>query len=363
MTTPRLAIARADYAPIDLYAPDRRPCRIDLSDNTNLWGPPPAAAARLRGAGADAFTRYPDLYARRLKAAIAARFDVAPDMVVTGCGSDDVLDSAIRAFARPGGVVVTADPSFAMIPLFARMNGLASVSVPLDDAYAFDPRAYLDAGPGIAYLCAPNNPTGTPLPRAVIDAVVDGFDGLVIIDEAYADFAGTNALDLARSRDNVLVARTMSKAYGLAALRIGFGIGSPALVAEVEKSRGPYKVSAVAEDAAVAALTEDAGWVDEHVALAIENRERLIETLDARGFEPVPSRSNFVLVPLRGAVAIAGAMRAGGVAVRPFADLPTSIARFGASGGEGIRISVGPWTLLEEAIDLLTRSRDAHHAV
>src|SRR6185312_7547126 len=161
--------------------------------------------------------------------------------------------------------------------------------------------------------CSPNNPTGTALSRAAIDAVVGRANGLVIIDEAYAEFAGCNGVDVAIS-DRVLVTRTMSKAFGLAGLRIGYAIGAPDLVAAVEKSRGPYKVNAMAARAAVAALGDDLAWVRERVEDVVALRARLADALCALGIEALPSRANFVLAPLPDAPQVAAALRARGVA-------------------------------------------------
>jgi histidinol-phosphate aminotransferase len=271
--------------------------------------------------------------------------------VVTGCGSDDVLDSAMRAFGEPGEVVAYPDPSFAMIPIFARMNALVPAAVPLTAEHDVDAEAMLATGAKLIYFCSPNNPTGTRVSRAAIERVVAGAPGVVLIDEAYAEFAGVNHVDLALGGERVVVVRTLSKAFGLAGLRVGYAIGAPALVAEIEKSRGPYKVSAIAERAAVAALTRDAAWVREHVSLAVELRERLAGELRRMGLAPLPSAANFVLVPVPGAGAVAQAMRAGGVAVRPFAALPRI--------GDAIRISVGPWALLERCLEELRRALDA----
>ncbi|MHB1225468.1 MAG: aminotransferase class I/II-fold pyridoxal phosphate-dependent enzyme, partial [Gemmatimonadaceae bacterium] len=175
---------RASYSQIDLYAPDRTPCATDLSDNTNLWGVPPHAARALADAGAAAVTRYPSLYAVELKGALAGRAGVTAEMIVTGCGSDDVLDSAIRAFAEPGDRVAVPDPSFAMIPIFARMNGLEPVLVPLRDGTALDADAMLATGARIIYLCSPNNPTGNLLDPDDVARVVRDAPGMVILDEA-----------------------------------------------------------------------------------------------------------------------------------------------------------------------------------
>lgn len=345
MTT-TLEVAREVYRAISLYAPNRAPAAIDVSDNTNLWGVPPAAASTIRDAASATVTRYPALYVTDVKQAIAEYVGVTPDMVVTGCGSDDVLDSAIRAFGNPNDVVAYPDPSFAMIPIFARMNGLQPVAIPLTPTFDIDVEKMIASRAKIAYLCSPNNPTGAALARTSIERVVEASSGVVIIDEAYAEFADANCLDLLRRSSRVLITRTMSKAFGLAGLRVGYAVGDPSLIAEVEKSRGPYKVNGIAERAAVAALTTDRPWVMDRVAEAIDNRERLVEALRELGLTPLPSQANFVLVPVPGdAVEIDRAMRQRGVAVRPFTALPGI--------GEALRISVGPWPVLEECLRVL----------
>jgi histidinol-phosphate/aromatic aminotransferase/cobyric acid decarboxylase-like protein len=149
----------------------------------------------------------------------------------------------------------------------------------------------------------------------------------------------------APSCGNLLVTRTLSKAFGLAGLRIGYAAGHRALVAEVEKSRGPYKVSAVAERAAVAVLREDMTWVREHIAEVRANRSRFIVALAERGLAPVPSAANFVLVPVRGAASVASRMRELGVAVRPFEAL--------RGIGDALRITIGPWPMMEAALRAL----------
>lgn len=346
----RLAFARALYNGVPLYDPKRAPVDLDLTDNTNLWGVPPTAERTLREMPVARVTRYPSLYAAELKEALAGFVGATADRLVTGCGSDDILDSAMRAFGEPGSIVSGSEPSFAMIPIFAQMNGLQYVGITERADHQPDLDALLAAKPRILYLCSPNNPTGALLSRETLERAVREAPGVVFIDEAYAEFSGISAVDLAMRVDNLLVIRTMSKAFGLAGLRIGYGIGSPALVRDVEKSRGPYKLSAVAEQMALAALRHDMAWVREHVALAVTNRERLAEALRARGFAPLPSHANYVCVPVANAVAVGQALRARGVAARPFAALPHV--------GDTLRISVGPWELLERfllAFDDATR--------
>lgn len=332
--------ARTVYDDVPLYDPKRAPVALDLTDNTNLWGMPPAAERTWRDMPVTQVTRYPSLYAAELKAALAAYVGATPDRLVTGCGSDDILDSAMRAFGEPGSVVAGSEPSFAMIPIFARMNGLRYVGVTERADGQPDLDALLAARPRILYLCSPNNPTGALLSRELLERAMREVPGVVFLDEAYAEFAGVSAVDLAQRVDNLLVIRTMSKAFGLAGLRVGYAIGAPALVRDVEKSRGPYKLNAMAEQTALAALRHDLPWVEEHVALAVTNRDRLTEALSVRGFAPLPSHANYVCVPVDHAVAVGQALRARGVAARPFEALPHV--------GDTLRISVGPWPLLEQ---------------
>lgn len=336
-----LDLARADYRDMRLYTPDRTPCAIDLSDNTNLWGVPPTAARALRDIDGAAVTRYPPVYAERLKQALAGYAGVQPDEIVTGCGSDDVLDSAFRAFAQPGDLVAFPDPLFAMVPIFARLNGLDAVGVPLTSDLDADADAMLATGARILYVCSPNNPTGTAITHAAIERLIARAPGVVILDEAYAEFMGAGWISDAPRAGNLLVARTMSKAFGLAGLRIGYAAGDRDLVAAVEKSRGPYKVSAPAERAAIAALDNDIDWVHTHVNETRANREALRAVLREMGLAPLASASNFLLVPVPNAANVTRRMRQAGVAVRPFPALRHI--------GDAVRITIGPWPFMEAA--------------
>ncbi|MEO7103357.1 MAG: histidinol-phosphate transaminase [Gemmatimonadaceae bacterium] len=340
-------LTRETYRAISLYAPNRAPAEIDLSDNTNLWGIPPEAMRAISDSALSTVTRYPSLYADSVKQAAAKYTGVSPDMVVTGCGSDDVLDSAMRAFGEPGDLVAYPDPSFAMIPIFAKMNGLREISIPLTATGDADATAYISARAKINYLCTPNNPTGTSFLPATIEQIIENTDGMIIIDEAYAEFAAQNCLQLLKLSPRVVITRTLSKAFGLAGLRIGYAVGDPQMVAEIEKSRGPYKVSGVAQRAAVAALTDGRAWVDEHVRTAVANRDRLAACLKSIGLESLPSDSNFLLVPVTDATNLDLQLRTMGIAVRPF----TSLRRI----GDALRISIGPWSMMERCVDALRR--------
>ena len=316
-------------------------CDLDLSDNTNLWGAPPSVHRALAEADVSRLSRYPSAYSLELKRALARYAGVDPSMIVVGCGSDDVLDSAIRSLAARGDSLAQVDPSFSMIPVFA---GVSSVSVTrISRAVSNLAAAFADAAAGITYLCSPNNPTGEVLSADIIEAIVNASRGVVIIDEAYAEFAETNSLGLLERHDNVLITRTMSKAFGLAGLRIGYGIGSPETIEHVEAARGPYKVTTLAECAALAVLRDGMDWVSEKVREAVTNRSRFATELCAVGYRPLDSRANFVLVPVEKSAAVEIRMRARGVAVRRF-DKLTAI-------GDAVRIGIGPWPMMEQCLD------------
>ena len=223
MTTPvtdRLAIARAAYNDVPLYDPKRTPVELDLSDNTNLWGVPPNAARVIRDFAMPTITRYPTLYGTELKRALADHAGVTPDMVVTGCGSDDILDSAMRAFGNEADIVAATDPTFAMVPIFARMNALRSTLVTELPDHEVDADALLAAGAKVIYLCSPNNPTGALVARRTLEHLIDSAAGVLLIDEAYTEFAGVSNIDLLARSPRVMLIRTMSKAFGLAGLRV-----------------------------------------------------------------------------------------------------------------------------------------------
>ena len=345
---------RPDYAALARYAPDRRPVLVDLSDNTNLWGAHPAALEALHAADAQSLARYPVLYADALREAAATRFGVRADQVTTGCGSDDVLDSVWRAVAECGGTVRWPGPTFSMVEPFTRMNGRIPSEIPWADAFD-DPARLLEGDPVLVYVCRPNNPTGHTTAPGWAEELLDaaGDDGpVVLFDEAYADFAGETLIPLVVQRPRALVVRTLSKAYGLAGLRVGFAVGSRDLMAEVEKSRGPYKVSRPAEAAAMAALRDEGGWVPRTVAECVENRERLQGELARRGWAPLLSSANFVLIPVGAgrAVSMSDDLRAQGVAVRPF---PAA-----ADMGDALRVTIGPWPLMERLLEALDQVAD-----
>ena len=344
-----LRLGRETIRDVVPYPTERTPCTADLSDNTNLFGAPPAALRELASSGRDEISRYPGLYARRLREALADYAGVRPNEVVTGCGSDDVIDSAVRAFAEPGERLAFSEPTFSMIPVFAKVNGLIPTPVRFTAAGDIDADALLATGARLIYVCSPNNPTGAMPSHEAVDRVLEEAPGIVIIDEAYAEFTHGGRIAEAPAHDRLLVTRTLSKAFGMAGFRIGYGAGAASLIHEIEKVRGPYKENAPAERAAAAALREDVAWMRESAAHAVGNRERFAEALRANGFHPLASAANFLLVPLSDAAEVTRRMRERGVAVRAYPRLPGI--------GDAIRITIGPWPLMELALSALLAAR------
>jgi histidinol-phosphate aminotransferase len=341
------ALVREDLARIPLYAPSGLAgVTLDLRDNVNLWGAAPAAVAAVRSVESPQLRDYPTVGGGALVDALADWLGVAPECIVAGCGSDDVIDACFRAVATPGGTVAHADPSFSMVPVFARLNGLEPIGVPLRADGSMDVDGLLATGARLIYICSPNNPTGTVTPRAELLRLFDEAPGLVLLDEAYGEFTAAHDLrQEAARRENVLVTRTFSKAWGLAGLRVGYGVGGAALAAAVTKARGPYKVNAMAERAATAAVRSDRAWMEGVAREMCAVRDRLATALRQRpGVTVWASEGNFVFLQVDGSAAgFAEAFRARGIGVRAFSGL-TGI-------GECLRIGLAPWDALQRVVD------------
>lgn len=325
---------------------------INLRDNVNLWGPPPSSVAVLAGFEPEWIARYPGTDGGILAQTLARSLGIAESEISVGCGSDELIDAAF-GLAAPGSVLVHADPTFAMVPIYARANRLRSIAVPYGPDGALDVERVLreagqenDAGAAVVYLCSPNNPTGAAMVEADVETIVERAPGLVVLDGAYAEFCGGSdwASRAVRSQ-RLVVLRTFSKAWGLAGLRVGYAVGPAELIARLRANRGPFSVNAVAERVATAALELDQPWMAAHARQAAVNRDRLLEELRARGLRPHRSSANFVLLPVADAPVVAARLLERGIAVRPFRDLPGI--------GDAIRIGVGPWELLDRCLAAL----------
>ncbi len=325
---------RPELAGLTVYRRDEALYRWDLSDNTNLFGSAPSALAAVSSWAGRSPSRYPTAGTDHLRLALAEWLGVAADQIVAGCGSNDMLDAAMRAFGAPGSRMAYAAPTFVMASHFAAANSLDVVVVPTPAGGEPDIAALIATGARVIYLATPNNPSGRAASPGAVEELFDRAPGVVILDEAYTEYLGSSWAAVAAGRDNVVVTRTFSKAWGLAGLRIGYAVGAARLVDEMAKARGPYKVNAVAEQAAAAAVENDRAWLAAVCDQTRQARVALGASLKGLGFAVLPSDANFVSVLVPDARRIATALEARGIAVR---------AMVGVAGlGALLRITVGP---------------------
>ncbi|BDV32361.1 histidinol-phosphate transaminase [Microbacterium terricola] len=318
-----------------------------LSSNENPFDPLPGVIAAMQSA--TAVNRYPDAGAARLAQRLADRFGVEPDEVHIAAGSVSILSQLVLATSGPGDEVVYAWRSFEAYPGLAVVAGATSVAVPLTADFRHDLDAMVEAitdRTRVVIVCTPNNPTGPIITQAEFEQFIDRVPGdvLVILDEAYAEFVtDPDAVDGMRllggtRRDNLVVLRTFSKAYGLAGLRIGYAVGHARVLDAARTTGIPLSVTAPAEAAALASLDAEAE-LRERITVIAERRDRLAEGLRAAGWSVPEAQGNFVWLPAgEHAVDVAAAFDAGGLVVRPFA-------------GDGVRITVGE----EESVEKVLR--------
>ncbi len=276
---------------------------IKLASNENALGPSPKALVALRGATA-ALNRYPDAACRRLRDALAKRHRVDLEQVIVGNGSDELIVLALRAFVDPGDSVVVAQPTFLIYELQARACGATVRAVPLRD-YRYDLRAMQAAvtpHTKLVFIANPDNPTGTYVTKRELEAFLRDLPGqtIVFVDEAYYEFADAGdypqTLGYVNERP-VIVSRTFSKAYGLAGLRVGYGVAQAPIIAAMHAVREPFNVNSLAQAAAVAALG-DTVFLARTLRMAREGRRYLTKELDRLHVRHVPSAANFILVVL-----------------------------------------------------------------
>jgi len=324
-------------AAVPAYVPGRKtPGAIVLASNESPYGLLPSVAAVL-AEQAKGVSRYPDMGATRLLDALAAHHGVEPSRIAVGAGSVEVVGQIAAATVDAGDEVVFGWRAFEAYPIITAVAGGVAVRAPLDARHTHDVGAMIAAVTDrtrLVLLCNPNNPTGTAIGRDELLRLADGIppDVVLVVDEAYREYvdpaAVPDAFELLGDRPNVVVTRTFSKAYALAGLRVGYAIASPDVAAAVRKCQIPFSVSALAQEAAIAALG-DVEEVRRRAALTVAERERVATALRAGGYDVPDSQANFVWLPLgEGAADFAAACAEAGILVRPFA-------------GEGVRVTIG----------------------
>jgi histidinol-phosphate aminotransferase len=292
---------------------------VKLDGNENLYGPSEEAVEAL---GAyEYYHIYPDPAQRRVRQAVAEFVGADPDQIVLGVGSDEMLGLLAQVFLGPSDALINAPPTFGMYEFLGRIRNAAVVNVPRREDFELDIEGMERAAARakLVFLASPNNPTGNPLPREHLNRLL-AQPVVVVMDEAYAEFAGESAVDLISNHDNLIVVRTFSKWAGLAGLRVGYAVMAKPLADLIWKIKVPYNLSVAAEQAVLATLA-DVDTLIGRVALIVEERERMAERL-ARipWLRTYPSKANFLLCEVAGIPAreVRDELRKRGILIRYF---------------------------------------------
>ncbi len=326
---------------------------VKLASNENPLGMPESARQAMLAAAAD-LGRYPDSNGFELKAAISSRFGVPAGWITLGNGSNDVLELAAHALLQPGDSAVYSQYSFAVYALATQEVGARAIVVPARDlAHDLDAMlASIAADTRLVFIANPNNPTGTFAPAARIQAFIEAVPPgvVVVLDEAYNEYLEPSlrfdSAQWVREHANLIVSRSLSKAYGLAGLRVGFGIAQPELTDLMNRVRQPFNVNSLAQAAAVAAVA-DFDFLERSYRLNRSGLERLQRAFDAMGLPYQPSFGNFVLVKVGDGAAVYERLLRSGVIVRP-------VGGYGLP--EWLRVSVGLPEENEAFLEALSRA-------
>ena len=331
------------------YVPGEQLTRPVIKLNTNECPYPPSSAviAAVQEV-APRLMRYPRPDADNARRAFAETAGLPENMVFVGNGSDEILRIAFQAYVAPGDRVAWSTPTYTLYEILANFAEAKIIDVPRAEAdFAVNIRQLGSVGAKLTILATPNSPTGTVTPLDEIETLLS-FGGLVLVDEAYADFQGTSAMDLVRRHDNLIVVRTLSKSYALAGLRVGFAVASPDLIADFQKLKDSYNVSLLADAGAAAALRD----VDYAVALrqkVVSTRSRLEKRLTELGFMVHKSGANFIFAvpPDKNGRRVYDFLRKENIIVRWFETDPRI--------SEGIRITVGPDDEIDRLLEVIER--------
>lgn len=284
---------------LDPYTPGEQPRDqqyIKLNTNESPFPPSPRVLEALSRAEAEKLYLYSDPTCAALNAAIARRCGLKPENVISGNGSDEILAFAFRAFCGEGRPAAFADITYGFYEAQAALFGLEARRVPLREDFSLNVEDYLDF-PGTVFLANPNAPTGMAVPVDRIRRLLErNPDRVVVVDEAYVDFGAESCVPLVREYENLLVTQTMSKSRSLAGGRIGFALGDPELIADLNRvkySFNPYNVNRLSLLAGAAAV-EDEGYFRSCCRAVQENRAWTVEALEERGFTVLPSCANFI---------------------------------------------------------------------
>jgi len=335
-------VIRQDIQGMHAYAVQHSAGLVKLDAMENPYSLSPVLQQQLgERLGRVAINRYPANRVADLRAALAAHAGLSPGLgLMLGNGSDELISLLALACDLPGAVLMAPLPGFVMYQMSAQLQGQRFVGVPLTADFELDEAAMLAAieeqRPSLLYLAYPNNPTANLWRDETIDRCIDAMgriNGLVVMDEAYQPFAARDSMDRMRRHPHVLVMRTMSK-FGLAGVRIGYLMGAEALIAEIDKLRPPYNISALNAEAALFALAHAADYAGQAALIRAERERVFAQLADLPGVTPFPSQANMILVRVADAATVFADMRQRGVLVKNVSALHPLLANC-------LRITVG----------------------
>ncbi len=312
---------RKNIAAMAGYMPGEQPTDpavVKLNTNENPYPPSPRALEAVR-ATLEKLRKYPDPLGTEVRQTVARLFDVTVDNVICGNGSDDLLTMAARAFTEPGRALATCYPTYSLYETLAELQDAPFESHECPEDFSLPVEALAASKAPLVIVANPNVPTGLAAPVAALERIARSIPGVLLIDEAYVDFADDNAMRLARNEKNVLVMRTLSKSYSLAGVRFGFMVGPAEIITELMKVKDSYNCDQLSLAAAKAAL-EDQDWLRENVRKILAERTRLAVALRSLGFTVLDSQANclFARTPKISAEQLYLQLKARGVMIRFF---------------------------------------------
>lgn len=294
---------------------------IKINSNENPYPPSPLVLAALRNLDGELLRRYPEPMAGRFRTAVSAALDLPSDWIIVGNGSDELLGVITRAFTSPQRQIVCPMPTYVLYRTLAQIQDAEFVEIPYDDNYNLPLEEIIAANGAVTFIASPHSPSGTVVPLDLLDKLAAQLQSILVIDEAYVDFATENALELAKKHDNVIILRTLSKGYSLAGIRLGFAVANPTLIAGLMKVKDSYNVDAIACIVGVAAL-QDQAHKNANAEKIKKSRVTLASELQKLNFDVYPSQANFLLArsPHGNAEYLYQSLKTRGILVRYFSQ-------------------------------------------
>ena len=316
-----------------------------LNDNANLFGVNPAVEEVARSFDFGRLWAYPSENSDALRERLAEAHGVSSDEVIVGNGSDELLDIVSKTFINPGDVMCQPTPTFSMYKFYATVNLARVHEKTLSEDFSLPVEEILDEDAKLVALCQPNNPTANLFERRDVARILSESDGIVLVDEAYGDFCGSDMLRTVLESERGIDIRTFSKAYGVAGLRAGYSIARKELVDEMRRVRTPFGLNSFTEAIAIAALNS-ADWVGEKIAEMKAERERLAKRLRSLGFTVYSSECNFLLCksPVDGSRLVSD-LRERNVAIRDCGTYPLL--------KDHVRVTIGPRAFMDRFLEVL----------